>query len=50
VDSLFEIVNDYENRDRTVFDIESKTAHRKNVFPKDLEKAFEIGKNMVKKG
>jgi hypothetical protein len=43
-------VNEYENRNLTAFDIESKKAHRENVFPKDLEKAFEIGKNIVKKG
>jgi hypothetical protein len=41
-------VNDYENWNWTAFDIESKKAHRENVFPKDLEKAFEIGKKMVK--
>jgi multimeric flavodoxin WrbA len=43
-------VNDYENWNWTAFDIESKKAHHENVFPKDLEKAFEIGKNMVKMG
>jgi hypothetical protein len=39
-------VNDYENWSWTAFDIVSKKAHRENVFPKDMAKAFQIGKEL----
>jgi multimeric flavodoxin WrbA len=37
-------VDDYEKYDWTMFDPEAKKKRRENVFPKDLQKAFEIGK------
>jgi multimeric flavodoxin WrbA len=41
-------VNDYEKWNWTQFNLDSKKAHHENIFPKDLEKAFEMGGNMVK--
>jgi multimeric flavodoxin WrbA len=40
-------VDDYDKYNWTMFDPEAKKTRRENVFPKDLENAFEIGKEMV---
>jgi multimeric flavodoxin WrbA len=40
-------VDNYEKYDWTMFNPEAKKARRENVFPEDLKKAFEIGKNMT---
>jgi multimeric flavodoxin WrbA len=41
-------VNDYEKYNWTMFNAENKIKRHENFFPKDLEKAFKIGQNMVK--
>ena len=41
-------VNDYDKYNWTMFDPEAKKARREEVFPKELEKAFSLGAEMVK--
>ena len=41
-------VNDYGKYDWTMFDPEAKKARRETVFPKEMEKAFSLGAEMVK--
>ncbi len=40
--------NDYGKYDWTMFDPEAKKARHDEVFPKELEKAFALGAEMVK--
>ena len=42
-------VKDYSKYDITVFDIPEKLKRRKEIFPKDLEKAYELGRALVTK-
>ena len=42
-------VNDYGKYDWTMFDPEAKKARHEEVFPKELEKAFSLGAEMVKR-
>ncbi|MBQ2644587.1 flavodoxin family protein [bacterium] len=39
--------NDYSKYDCDVFDEKEKAKHRDKQFPKDLEKAFDLGKRLV---
>lgn len=41
-------VNNYDKYDWTMFDPEAKKAHHDSVFPKEKEKAFSLGVEMVK--
>ncbi len=41
-------VNDYGKYDWTMFDPEAKKARHEEIFPKELEKAFALGAEMVK--
>ena len=41
-------VNDYGKYNWTMFDPEAKKARRETVFPKEMEKAFSLGAEMVK--
>jgi len=41
--------NDYGKYDWTMFDPEAKKARHEEVFPKELEKAFSLGAEMVKR-
>ena len=41
-------VNDYGKYDWTMFDPEAKKVRHEEVFPKELEKAFSLGAEMVK--
>jgi multimeric flavodoxin WrbA len=41
-------VDNYKKYNWTMFDADAKKIRRENVFPRDLEMAFEIGKNIVK--
>ena len=42
-------VKDYSKYDWTMFDPEAKKARHEEVFPKELEKAFALGAEMVKR-
>ena len=41
-------VKDYSKYDWTMFDPEAKKARHEEVFPKELEKAFFLGAELVK--
>ena len=41
-------VNDYGKYGWSMFNPEAKKAHHEEIFPKELEKAFSLGVEMVK--
>ncbi len=39
--------NDYSKYESSIFDPEEKAEYRKNIFPKDCETAYNIGKSLI---
>ena len=39
--------NDYSKYESSIFDPEEKAEYRKNIFPKDCEAAYNIGKSLI---